>query len=64
MPSHPLRRRRADDLPFRISLEAANRTVGLIALGLPFALLGVSAAGFGCAGIELDLALLLRAVRR
>ena len=30
-------------LPFRISLESANRAVGLIALGLPLALLVVSA---------------------
>ena len=48
----PRRRRHPEDLPFRISLEAANRTVGLIALALPFALLGITAAGFGCPQID------------
>lgn len=39
-------------LPFRISLESANRAVGLIALGLPLALLAVGALDVTCAGIN------------
>jgi hypothetical protein len=39
-------------LPFRISLEAVNRAVGLVALGLPFALLLVWALGGSCDGID------------
>jgi hypothetical protein len=39
-------------LPFRVSLEAVNKAVGLVALGLPFALLAVSAIGGTCRGID------------
>lgn len=41
-----------EGLPFRISLEAVNRGVGLVALGLPVVLLGVSALGNTCRGID------------
>ena len=41
-----------EGLPFRISLEAANKGVGLVALGLPLALLLVSALGQTCTGID------------
>lgn len=39
-------------LPFRISLESANRAVGLIALGLPLALLLVGTFDAICPGIN------------
>lgn len=42
----------ADGLPFRVSLEAINKGVGLVALGLPFALLAVWAVGGTCDGIN------------
>lgn len=41
-----------EGLPFRVSLEAVNKAVGLVALGLPFALLGVTALGNTCPGID------------
>ncbi len=44
--------REREALPFRISLESANRTVGLIALGLPVALLIVGTFGATCPGIN------------
>ncbi len=42
----------AEGLPFRISLEAANRAVGMIALGLPFVLFTVGLLGIGCGGLD------------
>ncbi|MGH1415823.1 MAG: hypothetical protein ACRBB0_20220 [Pelagimonas sp.] len=41
-----------DGLPFRLSLEAANRTVGVISLCLPFGLLGVSQLGHICPDLD------------
>ena len=47
-----LRAHANDGLPFRISLEAVNKGVGIVALGLPFALLVVSGLGNTCDGID------------
>lgn len=41
-----------EGLPFRVNLEAVNKGVGLVALGLPFALLAVGLLGNTCAGID------------
>ena len=47
-----LQTHRGQGLPFRVSLEAVNKGVGLVALGLPFALLAISWLGNTCAGID------------
>ena len=41
-----------DGLPFRVSLEAVNKGVGLVAFGLPFVLLAIWRLGGTCAGID------------
>jgi hypothetical protein len=41
-----------DGLPFRVSLEAVNKGVGLVALLLPFVLLAVWLFGGTCTGID------------
>ncbi|WP_050529036.1 hypothetical protein [Pseudaestuariivita atlantica] len=41
-----------DGLPFRVSLEAVNKGVGLVALGLPFVLLAVTWLGNTCPDID------------
>lgn len=52
MDINELRAHSDDGLPFRVSLEAVNKGVGIVAFGLPFALLAVSALGNTCAGID------------
>ncbi|MAY86464.1 MAG: hypothetical protein CML02_07100 [Pseudooceanicola sp.] len=52
METQHLNRNAGRGLPFRVSLEAVNKAVGLVALGLPFVLLTVSAAGGTCRGID------------
>ncbi|MFM7334820.1 MAG: hypothetical protein ACKO2N_08090 [Tabrizicola sp.] len=47
-----LEQHRNDGLPFRVSLEAVNKGVGLVALGLPFALLAIWIFGGTCTGID------------
>lgn len=43
---------RGQGLPFRVSLEAVNKGVGLVALGLPFVLLAVTWLGNTCPDID------------
>lgn len=47
-----LQRHSGDGLPFRVSLEAVNKGVGLVALTLPFGLLAIWLLGGTCAGID------------
>jgi len=47
-----LQAHRGDGLPFRVSLEAVNKAVGVVALGLPFVLLAVTWLGNSCPGID------------
>lgn len=47
-----LRTHQGDGLPFRVSLEAVNKSVGIVAFGLPFVLLAVTWLGNTCTGID------------
>jgi hypothetical protein len=52
MDKDDLRQHLGDGLPFRVSLEAVNKGVGLVAFGLPFALLAIWFLGGTCKGID------------